>query len=74
MLEGVAQGRQHNGCHDDMRNDKMVVELHVPYHGTNLPRLSHYVARILRNDVFMRRTTSSYDMSSDMTAEIRHVP
>jgi hypothetical protein len=29
MMEGVAQDRQHNGCHDDMRNDKMPVERHV---------------------------------------------
>jgi hypothetical protein len=23
MMEGVAQDRQHNGCHDDIRNDKI---------------------------------------------------
>jgi hypothetical protein len=36
MMEGVAQDRQHNGCHDDMRNDKMPVERHVPCHRTQM--------------------------------------
>jgi len=34
MSEGVAPGRQHNGCHDDMRNDMMSGTRHLPRHGT----------------------------------------
>ena len=54
MLEGVAQGRQHNDCHDDMRNDKMPVERHVPCHGTRLSRLSYHVDWDQGTDTFLR--------------------